>query len=71
VLNDGIGICSSGGISQSSLGADGWSPQGSFSGHADLVVLRLMLPKFAGADVLKFIRADPRAEDRSDYYFLL
>src|ERR1700690_1490344 len=26
----------------------------------DLVVLDLMLPKFDGADVLKFIRADPR-----------
>lgn len=29
-------------------------------GTPDLVVLDLMLPKFDGADVLKFIRADPR-----------
>ena len=34
----------------------------------DLVVLDLMLPKFDGADVLKFIRADPRLKSRSNYY---
>src|SRR5208283_1777610 len=30
------------------------------AGTPDLIVLDLMLPKFDGADVLKFIRADPR-----------
>ena len=35
----------------------------------ELIVLDLMLPKFDGADVLKFIRADPRLKDHSHHHF--